>query len=140
MFLESQYSDHNCQLDQGREAGTQGKDPPEEVAVPDVEDEVGHGHRGCRVEADGQQGLDCGEHRQTRQKSNLKQITLTKSCLNYETHHHFYCQQSNCDSKPGCQLGVLPIILNVRVLQRKTGHHVLLPGHQDCHRQDKVGD
>ena len=79
MFLESQYSDHNCQLDQGREAGTQGKDPPEEVAVPDVEDEVGHGHRGCRVEADGQQGLDCGEHRQTRQEPNLKQITLTKS-------------------------------------------------------------
>ena len=64
MFLESQYSDHNCQLDQGREAGTQGKDPPEEVAVPDVEYEVGHGHGGRGVCPDGEERLERREHGQ----------------------------------------------------------------------------
>ena len=53
MFLESQHTDHDGELHDGWEAGTEWEYPPEEVAVPDVEDEVGHGHGGGGVEADG---------------------------------------------------------------------------------------
>ena len=72
MSLESQHPHHDDELHQGGETGAEGEDPPEEVAVPDVEDEVGHGHGGGGVQADGQQRLDGGEHGHARQETNLE--------------------------------------------------------------------
>ena len=72
MLLQPEDPDHDCELCDGGEAGAEREDPPEEVAVPDVEDEVGHGHGRRGVEGDGQQRLDRGEHGQARQEPDLK--------------------------------------------------------------------
>ena len=62
VLLQPEDPDHDCELCDGGEAGAEREDPPEEVAVPDVEDEVGHGHSRRGVEGDGEQRLDGGEH------------------------------------------------------------------------------
>ena len=49
VFLQAQDCHHDGELHHSREAGAEREYPPEEVAVPDVEDEVGHGHRGSGV-------------------------------------------------------------------------------------------
>ena len=72
MLLQPEDPDHDGELGDGGEAGAEGEDPPEEVTVPDVEDEVGHGHSRCGVEGDGEQGLDWGEHREASQEPDLK--------------------------------------------------------------------
>ena len=62
MLLEPEDPDHDGKFGDGGEARAEGEDPPEEIAVPNVEDEVGHGHGSSGVERDGEKRLHRGEH------------------------------------------------------------------------------
>ena len=147
VLLQPEDSDHDGELRDGGKARAQGEDPPEEVAVPDVEDEVGHGHGGRAVESDGEQRLDWGEHGQTSQEPDLKRkrslvllSIIHRFKKDYFYVYHFNCEKRDSNTQPSCELSVLALELELGVVQGEAGEDVILPGHQHCGGQHEVGE
>ena len=144
MLLQPEDPDHDGELGDGGEAGAEGEDPPEEVTVPDVEDEVGHGYGGRGVKSDGEQRLDWGEHGQASQEPDLKrkrsQVLLSMIQGPKRTVYHFNCEKCDSNTQSSCELSVLALELELGVVQGETGEDVILSGHQHGGGQHEVGE
>ncbi len=110
-FLEAKNTDHEQDFKESRQSGAEDKDPPVEIAVPDVQCKVGKGDGGRRVRHDRDQAhRRRPEHGQAGHES--QQLDDEKS---------------NRNTEAGRQLHIFAFVVELCVVNREAGSDIFVP-------------